>query len=86
MNERQQILHLWLAAASLDTEVKGWAFHDGTDGAGPPLPTTQPPYPTGIDAMRDGWCCLQTPGPESVDTPRAELHAEFVFERRFHTT
>ena len=35
---RQQVLQLWLQSAALDTGVAAWAFHDGTDGAGPGRP------------------------------------------------
>jgi len=83
---RQQILYLWANGSSLDSGTVGWAFHDGTNGSGPALPTAQPPYPTGVAAMRDGWMLLQsaqlvppTPGEEYVNN---YLEYEFVFERR----
>lgn len=78
---RQQVLHLWLAAAALDTNVTAWAFYDGTDGNGPVLPVEQPPYPTGVHALRDGWMLLQTPGPIPLERANAETGAEFVFTR-----
>jgi len=87
---RQQILYLWLDGSSLDEKVVGWAFHDGTDGAGPRLPHDgepgEPPYASGVRALRDGWMLLQSaqlmppaPGQEHVN---AYLEYEFVFERR----
>ena len=83
-NLRQQILHLWLHAAALDTKVAAWAFYDGTDGghapSAAPLPDDEPPYETGVDALRDGWMLLQAPGPLGT-TSNAELGIEFVFER-----
>lgn len=90
MTTRQQVLYLWLHGSSLDEAVIGWAFHDGTDGAGPQLPcapdTGQPPYPTGVGALGDGWMLLQSaqlappaPGQEHVNS---YLEYEFVFERR----
>lgn len=82
MSERQQILHLWLVAAALDTEVAGWAFYDGAPGAGHDLPDGSPPYRTGVDALRDGWILFQAPGPLPVEQANGELGAEFVFERR----
>jgi hypothetical protein len=36
--ERQQVLYLWANGSSLDSGTVGWAFHDGTKGAGPQLP------------------------------------------------
>ena len=56
-------------------------------GAGPQLPDGSPPYPTGVDALTDGWMLLQSSqliapvqGDEHVN---AYLDFEFVFERRF---
>ena len=90
MTERQQVLYLWLDGSSLDDKVVGWAFHDGTDGAGPPLPQSpdagQPPYASGLRALHDGWMLLQSaqlippaPGQEHLNS---YLEYEFVFERR----
>lgn len=81
MTQRQQILHLWLQVAALDARVAGWAFYDGTDGA-QPLPDREPPYATGVAALRDGWMLLQAPGPIGPDDTNGALTAEFVFERR----
>lgn len=81
MVERQQVLQLWLRAAALDTAVVAWSFYDGTGGAHP-LPDADPPYADGVEALRDGWMVLQTPGPIAVEATNAELPAEFVFERR----
>ena len=81
MSERQQILHLWLHAAALDTAVAAWSFYDGTDGA-LELPVTDPPYATGVDALLDGWMLFQAPGPIDVAATNGELSAEFIFERR----
>ena len=78
---RQQILHLWLHAAALDTSVAAWAFYDGTAGAAD-LPDVDPPYPTGVAALQDGWMLMQVPGPLPVDSTNGELAAEYVFERR----
>lgn len=84
--ERQQVLYLWLAEGALDTPTVGWAFHDGTAGKGPGLPTAEPPYPTGLAALEDGWLLLQSPAPYTLH-PGAEhatsyLPNEFIFERR----
>jgi hypothetical protein len=58
MPELQQVLYLWLAEGALDTRVIGWAFHDGTQGRGHPLPDEQPPCETGVQALEDGWFLL----------------------------
>ena len=86
MGERQQVLYLWLAEGALDTETVGWAFHDGTAGAGPQLPESDPPYASGQDALEDGWFLIQSPAPAPLQ-PGAEhdvtyLANEFIFERR----
>lgn len=83
---RQQILYLWLAEGALDTETVGWAFHDGTSGAGPQLPDAEPPYPTGLAALQQGWFLIQSPAPHPVHAGAeyevSYLANEFVFERR----
>lgn len=89
MSERQQVLQLWANGSSLDSGTVAWAFHDGSDGAGPALPRSEPPYPSGVDALRDGWMLLQTsqlvpPLPEQEHV-NSYLEYEFVFERRIHT-
>ena len=81
MSARQQILHLWLHAAALDTRVAAWSFYDGS-ADGPSLPETEPPYATGVAALQDGWMLLQAPGAIDVDSMNGELTCEFVFERR----
>lgn len=84
MTQRQQVLILWLASSALDGGVLGWAFHDGSAGAGP-QPVGDPPYVTGVAALEDGWCLLQIspllpafPGHEH-DT--SFLKHELVFQR-----
>ncbi len=82
----QQVLYLWLAEGALDTATVGWAFYDGTSGEGPALPSSEPPYKTGLAALQDGWCLLQSPAPYVLQ-PGAEhgtsyLPNEFVFERK----
>lgn len=83
---RQQILYLWLAEGALDTQTVGWALHDGTSGKGPQLPEAEPPYPTGLAALEQGWFLIQSPAPYALQ-PGAEyevsyLANEFIFERR----
>jgi hypothetical protein len=81
---RQQVLMLWLASPSLDAHVLGWSFFDGTAGVGP-RPTADPPYPSGVAALQDGWRLLQmsplTPPVPGHERDTSFLKHEFVFER-----
>lgn len=83
---KQRVLVLYLSSSSLDDRVVGWASYDGTGGT---RPTTgdgdEPPYVTGVDALRDGWRLFQAsqlippyPGHE-YDT--SFLKHEFFFEK-----
>ncbi|MEP1124792.1 MAG: hypothetical protein ABJH68_12980 [Ilumatobacter sp.] len=84
--ERQQVLYLWMQGSALDSHVIGWAFHDGTAGAGPSIPAGDPPYPTGVASLLDGWMLLQssplTPLGVGQEHVNSYLEHEFVFERR----
>ena len=86
MTERQQLLHLWLGGPSVDNPVLAWSFHDASAGEGPQPPPVEPPYATGLDAMRDGWMLLSaTPPPTPQDDPNSPgtyIDHEFLFERR----
>ena len=89
MTQRQQVLYLWANGSALDSGTVGWAFHDGTDGRGPPIPSASPPYANGVAALRDGWMLLQSsqliaPGP-GEEHRNSYLEYEFVFERRIET-
>lgn len=84
--QRQQVLYMWANGSALDSGTIGWAFHDGTDGKGPALPETTPPYGNGIAALRDGWMLLQSaqlvPPSPGDEHQNSYLEYEFVFERR----
>jgi len=90
VTQRQQVLYLWMEGSSLDEKVVGWAFHDGTEGAGPQLPEPKrlgdAPYSNGLRALQDGWMLLQsaqlTPPAPGQEHLNAYLEYEFVFERR----
>ncbi len=87
---RQQVLYLWLDTSSLDGRVLGWAFHDGASGRGPTPPAQEPPYATGVSALGDGWCLLQSsqliPSHPGMEHTTSFLKHEFVFERRVELT
>ncbi len=55
MHEKQQILYLWLAENALDTDVIGWAFHDGKSGSGPAITLDKQTNKLGVDEIKDGW-------------------------------
>lgn len=82
--QRQQVLVLWLANSAVDGPVLGWAFHDGTNGAGP-QPSGDPPYVTGVAALRDGWRLIQmsalSPAHAGQEREVSFLKHEFLFER-----
>lgn len=60
----------------------------GSDPAAPDrtLPETDPPYESGLDALRAGWMLLQSSQIDDTGDPGAHtnsyLRHEFVFERR----
>ena len=83
---RQQVLVLYLRSSALDAQVVGWANYDGTGQtthmAGD---ADEPPYKTGLDALKDGWRLFQasqldphTPGDEFRTS---YLKYEFFFEK-----
>lgn len=59
---RQKLLVLYAHNPSLNSGVGAWAQYDGT---GQTRPGTgdgdQPPYPSVVDAMKDGWRVIQFP-------------------------
>jgi len=83
---RQQVLVLYLATSGLDAKVVGWSNYDGT---GAEHPTTgdsdDPPYATGVDALRDGWRLIQAsqllPPAPGHEYDVSFLKHEFFFER-----
>jgi len=87
MPKRQRVLVLYLADSSLESNVIAWAQYDGTgetlhmSGDG-----DEPPYPTGLDALLDGWRLFHMSSlrPEPRDDPFATsyLKYEFAFEKR----
>ncbi|WP_419992363.1 hypothetical protein [Streptomyces boninensis] len=83
---RQRILVLYLATSALDAQVVGWSAYDGT---GASSPTTgdgdEPPYETGLEALRDGWRLLHlsqlNPPLPDHEYDVSFLKHEFVFEK-----
>ena len=83
---RQQVLVLYLVNSALDSYVVGWSQYDGT---GRTSPTTgdseEPPYATGLDALKDGWRLIQAsqliPPYPGHEYDVSFLKHEFFFEK-----
>ena len=83
---RQQVLVLYLSSSALDATVVGWSVYDGT---GRTTPTTgdsdEPPYETGLDALKDGWRLFQAaqllPPQAGHEYDMSFLKHEFFFEK-----
>ncbi|MEI7593635.1 MAG: hypothetical protein WCK41_10485 [Actinomycetes bacterium] len=89
---RQQVLVLFLASSALDANVIGWSFYDGAShGPTPPVDArVEPIYPTGVDALRDGWRLIQVtpllPAAPGAEYQVSFLKHEFVFEKMVEST
>jgi len=83
---RQRVLVLYLRNSSLDSAVIGWSQYDGTGQtlhmAGD---SSEPPYPTGLDALLDGWRLFQAsqlqPHGVGDEFRTGYLKYEFFFEQ-----
>jgi hypothetical protein len=90
MATRQQVMVLYLATSALDTAVVGWSFYDGT-GATDPMAgdAIEPPYATGLDALKDGWRLIQAspllPHASGDEFRLGYLKYEFFFEKLVET-
>ena len=86
MPQRQRVLVLYLTDSSLDSTVIAWAQYDGTGRTEHMAGDSEdPPYPTGLAALRDGWRLLQM-APLQTHAPGGEfttqyLKYEFLFEQ-----
>jgi hypothetical protein len=87
---RQKVLILYLAASNLDARVIGWSSFDGSAAvetmAGD---TDEPPYDTGLAALRDGWRLIQMspliPHNAGDEFTTSYLKYEFLFEQLVDT-
>ena len=87
LQQRQQLLFLYLGNSSPESEVVAWSFYDGTtddtfEAAGE---DNEPPYKTVLHAMCDGWRVLQVPALRAPQVGRDYendyLDFEFVLEK-----
>ena len=87
---RQQVMVLYTTNSALDTGVVAWAFYDGT-GANRHMSgdCDEPPYQTGLEALKDGWRLIQASplvSHVSGDEFRTDyLKYEFFFEKMVKT-
>ncbi|MCP5182156.1 MAG: hypothetical protein H6993_10220 [Pseudomonadales bacterium] len=84
--QRQNILILYLESSALDARTIGWSLYEGaSDARHDAGDADEPPYPTGLAALRDGWRLLQM-SPLIPHVPGDEfrtsyLKYEFLFEK-----
>jgi hypothetical protein len=86
MPQRQRVLVLYLANSSLDSHVIAWANYDGTGRTRPMAgDQSEPPYRTGVHALRDGWRLFQAsqllPHAAGDEFRTGYLKYEFFFEK-----
>jgi len=87
---RQRLLVLYLASSSLDGPVVSWSYWDGTGAVDTtPGDEDEPPYRTGLHALRDGWRLLQMspllPHAAGDEFTTAYQRYEFLFEQLVDT-
>ena len=83
---RQQVLVLYLATSSLRSRVVSWSKYDGASHEEPDTgEETEPPYETGLDALRDGWRLFAAspllPPDPGTEYLTSHHKFEFLFER-----
>jgi len=86
MPQRQRVLVLYLASSALDSHVIAWANYDGTGRTRPMAgDQSEPPYRTGVHALRDGWRLFQAsqllPHGTGDEFRTGYLKYEFFFEK-----
>ena len=87
---RQKVLVLYLTNSALDAPVIGWSRYDGTGETRPMAgDLEEPPYRTGVEALRDGWRLIQAaqlvPHAPGAELDVAYLKYEFWFEQIVET-
>lgn len=83
---RQKLLVLYLHTPDLHSPVVAWTLYDGT---GKERHTSgdndQPPYPSAVAAMRDGWRVIQFPQQfpayPGMEYNTSYLRFEYVLEK-----
>ncbi len=83
---RQEVLVLYLTTSSLRGEVISWSTFDGASADEPDTGDEfEPPYRTGLDALRDGWRLFAAspllPAYPGTEYLTSHQKFEFFFER-----
>ena len=83
---RQEVLVLYLATSSLRSDVISWSRYDGSCSDEPDTGEEfEPPYRTGLDALRDGWRLFAAsplqPAYPGTEYLTSHHKFEFFFER-----
>lgn len=83
---RQQLLFLWCSHPSPASETVAWSVFDGASSHDRTTgDADEPPYPSVIAAMRDGWRVLQVaqqhPPGAGLEHRTSYLPYEFILER-----
>ncbi len=86
MSVRQRVLVLYLNSSALDSKVIAWANYDGTGRSRPMAgDESEPPYPTGVHALQDGWRLIQASPliahADGEEFRTGYLKYEFFFEK-----
>jgi hypothetical protein len=82
----QSVLVLYLSDSALDSSVIGWSMYDGTGQSNHYAgEESEPPYASGLQALRDGWRLFQisqlTRPCTGAEYDTSYLRNEFFFER-----
>jgi hypothetical protein len=90
MSVRQHVLVLYLENSALDSRVIAWANYDGSGKTRSMTgDSDQPPYKTGLQALRDGWRLIQAspllPHAAGDEFRTGYLKYEFFFEKLLNT-
>jgi hypothetical protein len=85
-NLRQKILILYLTDSALDSKVIGWTIYDGAGRESHTTGDTEnPPYATGLEALRAGWRVIQIsqliPPYPGVEFSTSFYKHEVIFEQ-----
>jgi hypothetical protein len=83
---RQQVLVLYLSTSALSSRVVSWSLFDGASTKAQETgDAPEPPYATGVDALRDGWRLFQAsqllPPPAGQEYATSFHKFEFFFEK-----
>lgn len=90
-NMRQKILILYSKTPDLHTKIGAWAIYDGTGKEQHTTgDSTEPPYHSVLEAMRDGWRVIQFPQQfpayPGMELATSYLRWEYILEKMEEVT